>query len=330
MSVHYHPGIGSPYARSVPAPWSPPPTSPDDEVTVVTPPRARQFRTPPPAPGAWPPPGPYYPPVGWAPAPYPAPNQRRTSRTWAIAAAATAATLLVGGTALALSVGGSNQSTSSDPSTAGLVPAGPSVAATAPPVPTTTTKAPVVPADALPGLLPDPTAINAIVGSSAMTVAKTTENHMDDPKSDTPECLGAYHPVEHAAYRGSGWKAMQGQLLRDGDDFQHVVIQTVVSFPTAKAASDFVAGQHGSWRKCLGQSVTADYKDGAESFSVNSVDLKGGVLRAQLTQQGGQGWRCQHALTSRNNVVADVNACGFAPGEQAAAIATRITNLATA
>ncbi|MEE6140292.1 sensor domain-containing protein [Mycobacterium sp. 050128] len=338
---HYHLGLAAPHAPSAPVATPqrrPAPTArPEDEVTVVTGPRrapqdevtlvvdprrAPLFRTPAPMPAAGPHPwpgGPQFPPAGWAPAQYPIPGRRRnTRRTWAITAAATAATLVIAATAVALTAGDTGQSSSAGATTT-------PVAATPSPSTTTPAPAPIVPVTALPGLLSDPAALNAIVGSPAMALQQTV-NRMDDPKSDTPDCLGTYHPIEQAAYQGSGWIAMQGQLLHESGTAQwkHVVIQGVVSFPTAQAAADFVTTQHNSWSKCQGKPATANYEDGPETYVINAVKFQTGILTAQMIQEGGGGWRCQHALNARNNVVADVAACGFAPDDQATAIAAAI------
>jgi hypothetical protein len=200
------------------------------------------------------------------------------------------------------------------------------------PTPTTTPTAPVVPVDALPGMLADPAAVAAAVGSPGMTVVP--DSHPDvmwTANVDNPDCLGVYHPAEQAVYQGSRWVAVQGQSLREpGATSRHTVIQAVVSFPTARAATDFATQQRGSWTRCIGKSITATYpKNGPETFSVSAVTTGGGVLKAVLTEEGANGWGCQRALTTRSNVVVDVAACGFAPGDQAATIATEITGHGT-
>lgn len=335
MSLQQHrPGLGSPYGPFMAKPAA----AADPEATVVTGPRrAAQGeatavagpRVPwlgAPAPGPVWSPGPSCAPAGrfapgpWAPAPGGPPTSRRMNRTWALVAAATAATVAVVGTAVALTAGSTS---ASGGSASGSV--APPAAAGSSPAPTTAAPPAIVPVNALPGLLPDPAALNPIVGSSAMTVVQSVDNHMDNPKSDTADCLQTYHPAEQAAYQGSGWIAMRGQLLHEASsNWQHVVIQAVVSFPTAQAAADFVTKQHDAWVRCQGKSATANYDDGPETYTVNTVNFQAGVLTAQGVEEGGGGWRCQHALTARNNVVADVASYGFAPDDQATAIVTAI------
>jgi hypothetical protein len=180
-------------------------------------------------------------------------------------------------------------------------------------------------------MLAEPAAVAAAVGSPAMIVLP--DGHPDamwNAHVDNPNCLGVYHPAELPVYQGSGWTAVQGQVLREpGDRSRNTVIQAVVSFPTADAATDFASEQRRSWARCVGRSITATYKDGSETFSVGNVNSDSGVLKARLIQQDSSGWSCQRALNTRNNVVVDVAACSFVPGDQAVTIATEIAGRGT-
>jgi serine/threonine kinase PknH len=328
MPVHPHPGIGYPYAPSVPfrpaQPWPGPPPIAPDAATVAAPTQPPFGGPPVPQP---PRPGPYYPPRGWAPAPYP-PPARRLARTWAIVGAATAAVLALGATGVALATDDASHAPTAGSTTGATQPA-----TTAPPpfTPTTTPPAPVVPVSALPQMLAEPATVAAAVGSPAMIVLPDAHpDAMWNGHVDNPNCLGVYHPAELPVYQGSGWTAVQGQVLREPGDRPHnTVIQAVVSFPTAQAATDFTSEQRRSWARCVGRSITATYKDGSETFSVGNVNTDSGVLKARLIQQDSSGWSCQRALNTRNNVVIDVAVCSFVPGDQAVAIATEIAGRGT-
>ncbi|MCV7101279.1 sensor domain-containing protein, partial [Mycobacterium palustre] len=204
---------------------------------------------------------------------------------------------------------------------------------TAPPpfTPTATPPPPVVPVSALPQMLAEPATVAAAVGSPAVIVLPDAHpDAMWNAHVDNPNCLGVYHPAELPVYQGSGWTAVQGQVLREPGDRPHnTVIQAVVSFPTAEAATDFASGQRRSWARCVGRSVTATYKDGSETFSVGNVKNDSDVLKARLIQQDSSGWSCQRALNTRNNVVIDVAVCSFVPGDQAVTIATEIAGRGT-
>ncbi|OBG29894.1 hypothetical protein A5764_20395 [Mycobacterium sp. 852002-51057_SCH5723018] len=180
-------------------------------------------------------------------------------------------------------------------------------------------------------MLADPAAVAAAVGTPAMVVLP--DSHPDamwNAHVDNPNCLGVYHPAEQAVYQGSGWTAVQAQVLREpGDRPRNSVIQAVVSFPTAEAATDFASEQRRGWARCVGKSIIATYNDGSETFGVSTVSNGSGVLKARLIQQDGSGWSCQRALNTRNNVVIDVAACSFVPGDQAVTIATEIAGRGT-
>lgn len=42
------------------------------------------------------------------------------------------------------------------------------------------------------------------------------------------------------------------------------------------------------------------------------------------TQEGADGWECQRSLSVANNVVVDINACGYHIGDQGGQIADKI------
>jgi serine/threonine kinase PknH len=184
-----------------------------------------------------------------------------------------------------------------------------------------------VPVAALPGLLLDPAALNTIMGGTAMVLQP--EAHPDvmwaAGSIDPPECLAVYHPAEQPVYQGSGWTAVQGQFVREPGDLRHAVVQAVISFPTARAATRFVATQAQGWPACNGKPLTATFPQGREMWTVTTVTNHNGTLTAQLDQEGAGGWECRRAVTARGNVVIDVDACGYALADQAEAIATKIT-----
>ena len=314
MSVHYHPGYpAGPMTSPMPSqPW--PMSPPPGPYGVVAPP----LPAPPSPPPGWPP-APY--PGGWPPAPYPPARARRAARTWAIVGTV-AAVLVIAGAGVVLTTTGEAHSPSD------ITTATPPAATTSAASPTAT-PASIVPVDALPGLLADPAAINAIVGSAAMT--PEPEPHPDVMWSganlDKLECLSVYHPAEKPVYAGSGWIAMQGQVVREpGEASKHSVVQAVISFPSAQAATDFVAQQSGNWGKCNAKSITTTLQDGSHAtWLVNAVTKDNSMVQAQLTQEGGNGWACQRALTADNNVVVDVAACGYSPAGQATAVVSTIT-----
>lgn len=44
-------------------------------------------------------------------------------------------------------------------------------------------------------------------------------------------------------------------------------------------------------------------------------------------QEGADGWRCEHAMSVANNVIVDVNACGYHISDQSSQIADKVNNV---
>jgi hypothetical protein len=187
--------------------------------------------------------------------------------------------------------------------------------------------APTVAPSALPGLLLDPAAINAIMGTTALEVEPVlTTTHLYDDTTDRPECGGVSANANKTVYAGSGWANVQSQhLLELATLDDHNVYQSVVSFTSAKAAADFVAAESDRWKLCKGTSITTTSQDlPPQLWWVDTVTDHGGLLAAISSPENSRGWGCEHALTARNNIVIDVEACDNNVLFQATKIATQI------
>jgi serine/threonine kinase PknH len=184
----------------------------------------------------------------------------------------------------------------------------------------------LVPVEALPGLLLDLPTVNAIMGSRELVVnPKLTTAKLYIDTTDKPECGGVWANANRGVYAGSAWEAVQTQYLREEDNPQHEVYQSVISFPTAQTASDFVAHEANHWPLCKGKSITTTNPDTpAQTWWIATVGKDGDVLTSVSEREGAGGFSCQHGLTSRNNVVVDVEACGWDVTQQGTTIAQRI------
>ncbi len=274
----------------------------------------------PPAPQPWAPPAAGVPPL--APAPFPPyPPVARggsTRRTWALLLGAAALVMtLVTLVAVIAAAGGSR-------TTAGPRAHRPSASELASPS-TTTTTAPVQ-AEELPALLLDVATINTVMGTRDLAVNPTlTTTRLYIDTTDKPECGGVWANANKGVYAGSGWVSVQTQYLREPTDPRHEVFQSVVSFPTAAAATDFVSKEGKNWPLCNGRSITTTTPNSPpQSWWVATVSQRNSVLTSVVNREGGHGWGCQHALTSRNNVVVDIETCGFEVQQQASEIAGKV------
>ncbi|WP_262491073.1 sensor domain-containing protein [Mycobacterium simiae] len=309
-----HPPRGNPWgpaASAVPRPWPvspppPPPLTPNHWAPTPLPVQPGAV----PAPG-WPPP--------------PAPPRGTSARNWVLLGAGTLVVVLLALVALVSASAGESHQQAGAAAHGAPTSAAPSSPSSAP---TATSLAPIVPNEALPGLLLDPGAINAVMGTRDLAVnpdLTTTKLYIDT--TDRPQCGGVWANANKTVYAGSGWDAVQTQYLSEPTNPQHEIFQSVVSFPTAAKAADFVAKEAKSWPLCNGKAITTTTRDyPPQIWWVSTVNQHDGMLTALSTREGARGWGCQHALTARNNVVIDVEACGVDVMQQGVAIATKVAD----
>ena len=123
---------------------------------------------------------------------------------------------------------------------------------------------------------------------------------------------------------------MRGQRLDDSVDDskkrKHYAIQAVVAFPSAHDANAFYDSSVQSWNNCSKRRFS-DVAQGEPDtvWTVAEVTNANGTLSTSQVQEGGEGWRCQRALTVRNNVAIDIVACAYSQsGSPAIDIAEKI------
>lgn len=78
------------------------------------------------------------------------------------------------------------------------------------------------------------------------------------------------------------------------------------------------------WKGCAGKTVTVTNK--SKTYRWTFAQLQGSPPRVTLmdTQEGADGWECERALSVANNVVVDINACGYHISDQGGQIADKI------
>ncbi|MCG5432380.1 sensor domain-containing protein [Mycobacterium sp. MYCO198283] len=197
----------------------------------------------------------------------------------------------------------------------------------APAPPPQTAAAPNVEEPALDGLLVPLDDVRNLLDAPELAVEQSyTAMPPSTVGYDPPTCVSAAYNVVEAAYRDSGFVAVRGVALQEpaGVQVTHNVDQGVVTFPDAAAAAGFVARSVDGWRQCATLPFTATRPEVVERWTFGDVGEGGGIFTVSKSVEGGEGWRCGRAMTSKANVVVDVSACGFGITDQAAAIATRI------
>lgn len=178
----------------------------------------------------------------------------------------------------------------------------------------------------LDGLLLSIGELNGIMGSTQMKVTSELDEMTDhaDEVSD-PDCLGAVYGAEEPVYAGSGWTAVRDQVAREpNDDNEHWVEQTAVLYPAAENAQGFFDDATATWRDCANSAIGVG--DGEYMWQLGEVENDDNRITQLTTQEGADGWACQHALSLVSNVTVEAWACGYAVSDEAAEIVTAMVD----
>jgi len=192
----------------------------------------------------------------------------------------------------------------------------------------------LVPDNTLTGLLLSADDINAIMGTSGMT-PHPPATQMGDHRNLLPNlnCLGVWQVNEAPIYESSHWKSVRQQMLRvpDNDQWDSLVVQSVVSYRTTDGAREFFTESTDRWSKCTNHNVNIQL-NGQPLPGWRSGDLMktDNLLAMPYTRTNGDQIRsCQRALSMAANLILDIQACKpqqQAPVTQAADIADKIVS----
>jgi PknH-like extracellular domain len=289
----------------------------------------------PPAPPALPPhPGWAHPPVGgWPAHPGGPPHTRGGAKAlrWtviglvvvAVVAAAVAVRMTSHGEAAPTS--GAAPGVAPSPSATSAGSASPS-ASTAP---TSSTSSPAVGSGRLGEFLPSATTLESMLIVEKLVQITDTDSLYTTSTTDRPDCGGVINVGLPTAYGGSGYSAVRLQEFHDvpGDQYEYGVTQAVSTFPTDEKARAFVSTEADRWAKCKYNPVTLIDR-GAEAF-VNTIltpETNAGVLTVSTLSKSYSGLGCQRALSSKRNVVIDVQICGPGGSAQAPSLVAQIAD----
>lgn len=178
----------------------------------------------------------------------------------------------------------------------------------------------------LSSLLLSPSEVDSAMGASNMQPGKPLTSMDASPVTlSLPDCQGALYTSQDPEYSGTGYTGVSGLVSSEpGDNYDHWVNQAVVAFPSADKARSFVQSAVSKWKNCAGKAVTVT--NNSKTYRWTFAEVNGSPPRITLlrTQEGADGWECQRALSVANNVVADVNACGYHISDQGGQIADQI------
>ncbi|WP_234808100.1 sensor domain-containing protein [Mycolicibacillus trivialis] len=183
--------------------------------------------------------------------------------------------------------------------------------------------------DDLDELLPGPAVIEPLLPATAL-VGEDLIVPVKGENVVPRECTGVATAGASTTYSGIPMTGMAAQRVHDGAEppWPHQVLQVATAFRSEDAAADFRNRQQKAWERCAGKTVTTTAVDGAVTTAViGEVTAADGTLTVTNTDPQRPGWVCRRAMTTTENVVIDVAACGDGIAEDAAtAIAARIAD----
>ena len=141
----------------------------------------------------------------------------------------------------------------------------------------------------------------------------------------SPDCQGALYTSQDPVYAGTGYTGVSGLVSSEpGDNYDHWVNQAVVAFPSADKAKAFLQTAADKWKDCAGKTVTVTNK--SKTYRWTFAQVNGGPPKITVldTQEGADGWECQRAMSVANNVIVDINACGYHISDQGGQITDKI------
>lgn len=284
----------------------------------------------PPAPAGWQPP-----PTGLPPAPAP-PQRSGPGRAIAVIAVLAVIGVIAGGMWMYRSkFAGAQQSSEASASPSAESDPPPTSGATPTTTSTTTTAAPASPAAApvssaeLANYLPNAEKLQTLLLTEPLTRTADAETTYTTVTTDRTDCGGAPNVALPTAYDRSGYTAIRTQefFTEPGPNGQDSVTQAVAAFPSEQKAKDFVALEASRWGNCKFELVTIMNPGGdAIVRRMSSPRTQNGVLTLSIHSQMQSKLGCQRGLSSRSNIVIDVQICSRAGSAQAAELVSTIAD----
>lgn len=173
----------------------------------------------------------------------------------------------------------------------------------------------LVPDSALDGLLLSEDEVNAIMGTSGMTPRSQLVATMGDNRNLLPNlnCLGVWQVAQSPIYDPFHWKTLRQQLLRvpDSEQWDYLVVESVVSFRTSDGAQAFLDDSADRWSKCTNHRVNISLNGRAlpKWFSGDLTRTDSQLSMPYTRGEGDQTRSCQRVLAVSANVIIDAQAC---------------------
>ncbi|HEY2504629.1 MAG TPA: serine/threonine-protein kinase PknH/PknJ [Mycobacterium sp.] len=183
-----------------------------------------------------------------------------------------------------------------------------------------------IPAERLSALLLSPSDVNSVMGSSTMQPGKPIVSMDTSPVTlSSPDCQGALYTSQDPVYAGTGYTGVSGLVSSEpGDNYDHWVNQAVILFPSADKAKSFIQTAASKWKGCAAKTVTVTNKGKKYRWTFGQINGSPPKMTVLDTQEGADGWECQRAMSQANNVIVDINACGYHISDQGGQITDKI------
>jgi tRNA A-37 threonylcarbamoyl transferase component Bud32 len=168
--------------------------------------------------------------------------------------------------------------------------------------------------------------VSAIMAIPGMASSDELDAALPAPyKISDQDCVGSWIPATAKVYDAAGPTGLRAQLVSSPKKDVGTVIQAVVALPDPSAAQKLVADQAASWAACSGRTITDSAGNGPpHNWIFGPLTNTGGTLSMAHSSPDQRLAVCQHAMTARNNVVADVLACKIDGTNQGVAILNAI------
>lgn len=165
--------------------------------------------------------------------------------------------------------------------------------------------------------------VESIVGVTNLAPGEVYDQMATSPITlSVPECAGAQYNALQTVYAGSGYSAVADQELTAETPQYVFVNQTVVLFPSSDQAQRFVAESADQWEDCSGRGLTVTLEDGSTyNWSFGQVVEDDSGIAQHATQEGMEGYGCDHALRVVSNAVIEARACRDQVGDDASRMA---------
>ncbi|WP_445166109.1 sensor domain-containing protein [Mycolicibacterium sp. Dal123E01] len=158
-------------------------------------------------------------------------------------------------------------------------------------------------------LLLSPQDAARIVGATSLTVDGDYTKPVQAQSLTDAMCSGAGWIMLDDVYHGTGYLQAHWQIMPAPKPEYRLTQQGVVLYPTALKANDFVTQSADKWSQCAGKSVTRQFSNGPDVYTLGTPTTDNGTTSVVNLFEGGGGSGCAHSLSAKANVVIETQVC---------------------